>query len=101
VNGGWLYQYDFTDAQYESLIKLTATLCRVLPRIKPDYPRDADGRLRTSELTAEEMAAFQRAAGPICTLRAAKWTPGRRSTGSAAHRHAAPAALRIAGGAHR
>jgi len=58
VNGGWLYQYDFTDAQYESLIKLTATLCRVLPRIKPDYPRDANGRLRTSELTAEEMAAF-------------------------------------------
>ncbi|HPM25381.1 MAG TPA: N-acetylmuramoyl-L-alanine amidase, partial [Phycisphaerae bacterium] len=36
----------------------TATLCRVLPRIKPDYPRDANGRLRTSELTAEEMAAF-------------------------------------------
>jgi len=31
INGRQLYQYDFTEEQYESLIKLTATLCRVLP----------------------------------------------------------------------
>lgn len=39
VNGGLLNQYDFTPQQYESLIKLTATLCTVFPKIQPDYPR--------------------------------------------------------------
>lgn len=58
INGRRLYQYDLTDAQYDSLIKLTATLCQVLPRIRPDYPRDAEGRLRTSVLSDEEIAGF-------------------------------------------
>lgn len=58
INGRKLYQYDFTNAQYESLIKLTATLCQVLPRIVVDYPRDAEGNLRTTVLTDEEMETF-------------------------------------------
>jgi len=58
INGRELMQYDLTDAQYESLIKLTATLCEVLPRIRPDYPRDPQGDLRTSVLTDEEMENF-------------------------------------------
>ena len=58
INGRMLQQYDLTDAQYESLIKLTATLCQVLPRIRPDYPRDAAGHLRTTTLTPEEMTNF-------------------------------------------
>ena len=58
VNGRQLQQYDLTDAQYDSLIKLTATLCQVLPRIEPDYPRDAEGRLRMSVLSEEEMENF-------------------------------------------
>jgi len=58
VNGRVLQQYDLTDAQYESLIKLAATLCQVLPHIQSDYPRDDDGRLRTTVLTDEEMAGF-------------------------------------------
>jgi N-acetylmuramoyl-L-alanine amidase len=58
INGRQLNQYEFTEEQYESLIKLTATLCRVLPRIEPDYPRDADGNLRMTILTDEEMASF-------------------------------------------
>ncbi len=58
LQGKTLYQYDLTDAQYDSLIKLNATLCRVLPRIRPDYPRDAEGRLRTSVLTPDELANF-------------------------------------------
>lgn len=58
INGRTLHQYDFTDAQYESLIKLTATLCRILPRIRPDYPRDAEGHLIRRMLTDEEMAGF-------------------------------------------
>ncbi len=35
-----LYQYDFTPQQYEALTKLTATLCRVFPKLKCDYPAD-------------------------------------------------------------
>jgi N-acetylmuramoyl-L-alanine amidase len=58
INGRKLYQYDLTGEQYDSLIKLTATLCQVLPRIQPDYPRDAEGNLRTTTLSEEEMAGF-------------------------------------------
>lgn len=58
-----LWQYDLTDAQYESLIKLSATLCRVLPRIKPDAPRSRDGTLRTDVLSARELARFSGIAG--------------------------------------
>ena len=58
INGRTLHQYDLTDAQYDSLIKLTGTLCRVLPRITPDHPRDADGHLRGTVLTEPEMDSF-------------------------------------------
>ncbi|HRX85267.1 MAG TPA: N-acetylmuramoyl-L-alanine amidase [Phycisphaerae bacterium] len=58
VQGKEYRQYDLTDAQYASLIKLTATLCQVLPRIRADYPRDAEGALRTSALSDEELAQF-------------------------------------------
>ncbi|MCB9850346.1 MAG: N-acetylmuramoyl-L-alanine amidase [Phycisphaerales bacterium] len=58
IQGRDLKQYDLTDAQYDSLIKLTATLCKVLPKIRCDYPRDENGALRTSILTDEELASF-------------------------------------------
>ncbi len=45
IQGQELSQYDLTPQQYESLIKLTATLCKTFPRIRCDYPRDAQGRL--------------------------------------------------------
>ena len=57
IQGQSLRQYDFTDRQYDSLIRLTATLCKLFPRIRCDYPRDAGGaraiqayRLRTGAL---------------------------------------------------
>jgi N-acetylmuramoyl-L-alanine amidase len=58
VQGRALLQYDLTDAQYESLIKLTATLHEVLPKIALDYPRDENGDLKTSILADEEIEAF-------------------------------------------
>ncbi len=58
INGRELMQYDLTDAQYDSLVKLTATLCTVLPEIRVDYPRDADGTLRTDALSADELSAY-------------------------------------------
>lgn len=58
INGRRLHQYDLTDMQYRSLIKLTATLSRVLPGIRPDYPRGADGELIRRVLTEEELDGF-------------------------------------------
>jgi N-acetyl-anhydromuramyl-L-alanine amidase AmpD len=53
-----LVQYDFTPEQYEALIKLTATLCKVLPRITCDYPKDAAGNLITKKLPDEELENY-------------------------------------------
>jgi N-acetylmuramoyl-L-alanine amidase len=53
-----LVQYDFTPKQYEALIKLTATLSRVLPGINCDYPKDAIGRLITQKLPDAELKTF-------------------------------------------
>lgn len=58
VNGHELYQYDLTDAQYEALTRLTATLCQVLPRIRPDCPRDGDGQVCPNVLPDETLAGF-------------------------------------------
>ncbi|MCA9222413.1 MAG: N-acetylmuramoyl-L-alanine amidase, partial [Planctomycetales bacterium] len=54
-----LNQYDLTDAQYASLIRLTATLCRVLPRIRAEGPRDGAGAIRRDVLSDAELAAFR------------------------------------------
>lgn len=58
VQSAELSQYDFTPQQYESLIKLTATLCKVLPRIKCDYPKDSDGHLINHKLPDDELNRF-------------------------------------------
>ncbi len=59
VQGVELTQYDFTPEQYDSLIKLTATLCHVFPKIKCDYPRDKQGELIARVLPKNEWKAFQ------------------------------------------
>ena len=59
IQGQELRQYDLTPQQYDSLAKLTAALCTVLPQIRCDYPRDASGRLITRTLTPEQLAAFK------------------------------------------
>jgi N-acetyl-anhydromuramyl-L-alanine amidase AmpD len=58
VQGQVLHQAPFTDAQLDALVKLAAGLCRALPRIHPDAPRDASGRIRDSALGDEEFEAF-------------------------------------------
>ncbi|MHC4955064.1 MAG: N-acetylmuramoyl-L-alanine amidase [Planctomycetota bacterium] len=45
IQGTTLHQQPFTDEQYESLARLSAALVRVLPRIRPVFPRDAEGRV--------------------------------------------------------
>jgi N-acetylmuramoyl-L-alanine amidase len=59
IQGQTLRMYDLTPRQYDSLIKLTATLCRVFPRIRCDYPRDAAGRLITHKLPSDQLAGYE------------------------------------------
>lgn len=58
MQGTDLLQYDFTPEQYAALVKLTATLCRVFPKMQCDYPRDAEGRLITRKLPDEDLDRF-------------------------------------------
>ena len=54
-----LLQYDLTPEQYRALIKLTATLCKVFPKIRCDYPRDDAAQLLTSKLPDEQLKDYQ------------------------------------------
>lgn len=59
INGRSLMQYDFTNEQYEALIRLTAALARTFPRIKLKVPRDAAGQVRRDDMTLQELARYQ------------------------------------------
>ena len=59
VQGQTLKQYDLTPQQYESLTKLTATLCTIFPKIKCDYPRDKDGKLALKKLVGEDYTSYE------------------------------------------
>jgi N-acetyl-anhydromuramyl-L-alanine amidase AmpD len=58
VHGEDLWMYDLTPEQYDSLVELTATLCRLFPQIDPDAPRDRARRVRTDALSGSEQARF-------------------------------------------
>lgn len=59
IQGKELEQYDFTPQQYDSLTKLTATLCTVFPNIKCDYPRDQAGKLIPHKLPDGDLLRYQ------------------------------------------
>ncbi|HWW02147.1 MAG TPA: peptidoglycan recognition family protein [Candidatus Acidoferrum sp.] len=59
VQGRELIQYDFTPEQYRALSHLTAALCKVLPKIDCDYPKDSSGKLITSKLPEAELKAYE------------------------------------------
>ncbi|MBM3839112.1 MAG: N-acetylmuramoyl-L-alanine amidase [Verrucomicrobia bacterium] len=59
IQGKEIEQYDFTPEQYCALIRLTAALCRVFPKIRCDYPRDAAGRLIPNKLPDAALAEYQ------------------------------------------
>ncbi len=58
VQGERLWQYDFTPEQYHALAKLTRTLSAVLPEIRLDAPRAADGTVRDAVLGDAEFEAY-------------------------------------------
>ncbi|MEM8882965.1 MAG: N-acetylmuramoyl-L-alanine amidase [Planctomycetota bacterium] len=74
IQGTTLYQRPFTDAQYEALAKLCATLVRVLPGIEPRFPRDEDGGVVPGVLP-DEGASFSGLLGHY-HLTTAKVDPG-------------------------
>lgn len=58
VQGKVLQQYDFTPQQYASLVRLTAALCTVFPKITCDYPRQKTGSgAPTAQLVKDGPAA--------------------------------------------
>jgi len=59
IQGRDLQQYDFTPEQYHALIRLTATLSRVFPKLKCDYPKDEQGRLIREKLPDAELAHYE------------------------------------------
>ena len=59
VQGTELEQYDFTPEQYAALGRLTAALCRVFPKIRCDYPRDAQGHLIARKLEDPVLEKYQ------------------------------------------
>jgi N-acetyl-anhydromuramyl-L-alanine amidase AmpD len=50
--------YDLTPEQYDSLIKLTAALCTIFPKLECDYPRDPNGELITTTLPQDAYESF-------------------------------------------
>ncbi len=75
IQGRDLVQYDFTPAQYKALIKLTATLCKVLPKIRCDYPRDAAGKPLLEKLPDADLKGYQGVLGHF-HIQANKVDPG-------------------------
>ena len=59
IQGQELRQYDLTPQQYDSLVKLTATLCTVFPKIKCDYPRDDAGKPVSKKLPDDQLNRYQ------------------------------------------
>jgi N-acetylmuramoyl-L-alanine amidase len=54
-----LLQYDFTPQQYAALAKLTATLIRVFPKLRCDFPQNAAGDVIPHKLPEAELAQYQ------------------------------------------
>ena len=58
VQGKTWHQLDFTPQQYAALARLAAALNRLLPRIRLEVPRHADGSVVTQALPEGDLRAF-------------------------------------------
>jgi len=58
IQGRAVEQYDYTDEQYAALIKLTAALHRVLPRIELRAPRNEQGEVVPRVLPDDTLADY-------------------------------------------
>ena len=58
IQGDELVQYDYTPEQYAALTKLTAALCKIFPKLKCQYPVDADGKLIPHKLPDDALRQY-------------------------------------------
>lgn len=58
IQGKDLVQYDYTPEQYAALIKLTATLCRIFPKIRCQYPTNDAGQLITAKIPDDVLTNY-------------------------------------------
>ena len=58
IQGEDLVQYDYTPEQYAALTKLTAALCRIFPKLKCQYPVDAQGKLIPHKLPDDDLKNY-------------------------------------------
>jgi N-acetylmuramoyl-L-alanine amidase len=59
IQGADVEQYDFTPEQYAALIKLTAAVCKIFPKIQCRYPVDDAGNLITHKLPDDALRDYQ------------------------------------------
>ncbi|MDB6020414.1 MAG: negative regulator of beta-lactamase expression [Pedosphaera sp.] len=59
IQGRDLVQYDYTPQQYAALVKLTATLCQIFPKLPCRYPTDDSGKLITHKLPDEQLNNYE------------------------------------------
>lgn len=59
INGTKLGMYDYTSEQYDSLIKLTASLCRIFPELKSAFPTESNGQVINRKLSEDEFRQFK------------------------------------------
>jgi N-acetylmuramoyl-L-alanine amidase len=59
IQGKDLIQYDYTPEQYAALIKLTATLCKIFPKIRCQYPTNDSGQLITYKLPDDVLTNYE------------------------------------------
>ncbi len=58
IQGEELEQYDYTPEQYAALTRLTATLCKIFPKIQCRYPVDAQGKLIPHKLAEADLKNY-------------------------------------------
>jgi N-acetyl-anhydromuramyl-L-alanine amidase AmpD len=59
IHGREYAQYDYTDQQYEALIRLCAALNKIFPRLALDVPRDERGEVLGTVLSDEQFRSYQ------------------------------------------
>jgi N-acetyl-anhydromuramyl-L-alanine amidase AmpD len=59
INGQRVYQYDYTEEQYQALIALLPALQEVFPRIESRVPLDSNGLIQQDCMASEDYDSFR------------------------------------------
>jgi N-acetylmuramoyl-L-alanine amidase len=59
IQGEDLVQYDYTPQQYAALVRLTAAVCKIFPKLKCRYPADEDGKPVPHKLPDEQLKNYE------------------------------------------